>query len=71
MEKYYTSQETASRLRVHLRTLYEWMRLGIIQGRRIGRSRKWLFTEADIRRAIQELTPEEAEVAAATNGEGE
>ena len=48
----FTVQETARLLRVSVPTIYRWVRLGVLDSRKLGRKR--LITKGAIERALRE-----------------
>ncbi len=49
--KRYTTMEVADQMRVTRRTVYDWMRAGLLTGHRVGSS--WRFTEGDLQAFLQ------------------
>lgn len=52
MEKQYTVIETASILRVHERTIYNWLNSGKLRSSKI--NQKHLIAESEIKRLLEE-----------------
>lgn len=50
MEKAFGTAEAAELLGVNLRTLYKWMREGIVNARQITGTSRWIIMESEIER---------------------
>jgi len=50
MEKYYTPEEVATNLKVHLKTVYNWIKGGRLQAVKVGHF--WRISETELNRLL-------------------
>lgn len=50
MEKYYTPEEVANNLKVHLKTIYNWIKAGRLQAIKVGHF--WRISESELNRLL-------------------
>jgi excisionase family DNA binding protein len=58
MTKLYTKSEVARMFRVSRMTVYRWVRLGILSGRRVGKRGDWRISQDDIDAMLQRVNKE-------------
>lgn len=51
MERYYTPEQVADNLQVHLKTIYNWIREGRLKAVKIGHF--WRISEAELKRILE------------------
>jgi len=56
MEKYYTPEQVADNLQVHLKTVYNWIKKGNLKAVKVGHF--WRISETELRRL---LSPQKAD----------
>ncbi len=51
MEKYYKPEEVAENLKVHIKTIYNWIKNGTLKAVKIGQV--WRISESELKRLLE------------------